>query len=102
MFEAVEEETAEKILARLMDETGIELKTDIPNVTRLAALNMLADALELEGCPESSKLVNSYIKLYLKYQVSSKRQGRKEIVSAVAAITEQKRTFGEKIRGPPV
>lgn len=93
-----EEESVEKILVRLMTPNvgdtpdDIAMKTELPNVLNIVKLQALADWLEKEGLPESSKLVRDFVKNYMHDMVSHGRKGRLEITKAVSNIKEEQRS----------
>jgi hypothetical protein len=79
----VEEESVERILAKLMDSKDIALKTEYPRPLNVARLSVLADWLTQEGMEESGKLVREFVKYYSENMVSYGRKGRGEIVRAL-------------------
>jgi hypothetical protein len=82
--QAGQEETAEKILVKLLDDKGIELKTEIRDPRALAQLSTLARWLELEKMSQSAKIIDDFVDYFLRYMVSKDRQSRKEIVKALS------------------
>jgi len=80
----VEEESVERILAKLMEPQGIALKTDLPRPMPCVKLQVFAQWLKQEGMEDSSALVENFVKFYMEDMVSNKRKGRAEIVKALS------------------
>lgn len=83
-FIPVEEESVERILAKLMMPDGIALKTDLPRPMPCVKLQVFAQWLKQEGMDDSSALVSDFVKFYMEDMVSNKRKGRAEIVKALS------------------
>lgn len=95
------DESFEKILRALMESKDIELKTEIPNPLGLAKLKALSVYLKAEKYKDSSGTINAFIEYFLKYMVSNKREGRKEIVQAISEGLKREKSIGEKLTTPP-
>lgn len=80
--------TFKEILNNLLDDENLELKTHIFKPKQLASLNMFADLLELYKFPKTSGVITKFIKVYLTYMVSYKRESRKEIIKALTHLLE--------------
>jgi hypothetical protein len=80
----VEEESVERILAKLMEPGGIALKTDYPKPVVVVKLSIFGDWLKQEGMDDSAALVHNFVKYYSEDMVSNKRKGRAEIVKALS------------------
>lgn len=96
-----EGESLERILIRLLQSEDIELKTEIQKPLNLARLNLLADWLMIENCPNASKMIKEFIQSYLKYMVSHNREGRKEIIQAIAEGMKRDKSLTDKLTTPP-
>lgn len=79
----VEEESVEKILARLMEPDAIAMKTEYGNPLNITRLHAIADWLQEEQMMTSAALLREFIKNYSMNMVSKGREGRKEIVRAI-------------------
>lgn len=90
-------DSLEKILKALMESDNIELKTEIPDPLNLAKLLTITEWFEANGYKRSADTLRKFITGYLKYMVSNKREGRKEIIHALAESLAAKRTVGEKL-----
>lgn len=85
-FNEYSDESLEKILANLMNDENIELKTEINNVPSIAILSVLSEYFKEKGLAKSNELIENYVKKYLKFMVSSNRKGRLEIIDAVKGM----------------
>lgn len=95
------DETYEKILRALLQSNDIELKTEIQNPLALARLKALATYLNSVGYVKSKKTIEDFIEFYLKYMVSNKREGRKEIIQAISEGLKKEQSVTDKLMTPP-
>jgi len=98
-IQAGQEETAEKILVKLLDDKGIELKTEIKDPRALAQLSTIARWLEIENMPKSAELIDDFVDYLLRYMVSKDRQSRKEIIKALSDRIRRENTPNGRFLG---
>ncbi len=92
----------EQILNALLNDTNIELKTQIVNPLGLTTLKTISEKLNNEKCIKCANTINTFIDWYLRYMVSWNRQSRDEIVRSVIALRvkeEKTPTVAEKLMG---
>ncbi|MFO7677198.1 MAG: hypothetical protein R6V50_02275 [Thermoplasmatota archaeon] len=95
-----EDDSLEKILNKLLDDTNIELKTEIHKPINLTRLEILGMWLEIEKLTKSSKLVNAFVLFYRKNMVSFDRKSRTEIISAITeGLKGESRGFADRLLG---
>lgn len=98
-FEDDKETSINEILLSLLDDKDLELKTHIFRPKDLASLKTLARFLRQEDMTESSRLIEDFLEIYLKYMVSYDRLSRKEIITAVRNLLDKetiRMSLGEK------
>lgn len=79
----------QQILNNLLDgKHNLDLKTQIIKPKVLASLKVFAELLGKLKYPKSERVIESFIKTYLRYMVSFERQSRKEIIKAVSSLFE--------------
>jgi hypothetical protein len=100
-FEMVQDETIERILGALLKPDSIELKTEIAQPLNLARLSEFGNFMFSLGYKECEKTIKSFVKYYLEYMVSHDRQGRKEIIQALAQSLKAEQSTLEKMSQPP-
>lgn len=85
------------ILVSLIDGTkDIDLKTEISDPMGLTVLTLSKDYLKSLGLPLSSKLVESFIDIFLRYQISKDRKSREEVIRALEALAIDNRNRKEE------
>ena len=92
MYGFVESEdiTVEQILNNLMDGTkNLLLKTQVDKPHNLMALYIIKKKLELIKLKESLELTRYYLDKNNKCMVSKGREGRKEVVKAIAPTVKE-------------
>ena len=67
------------VITSLMDDTNIEMKTEIVNPYALTVLMTIADYLNNHNDTESYEIIKYWCDKLLKYMVSNGRMSRKEI-----------------------
>lgn len=88
-FTESNEVSIQQILNNLLnDDNNLELKTRVHRPRQLSALLTFAKYLKIVKLPISSKLIIDFIKDYLKYMVSFKGLSRKEVIKAIANLTD--------------
>ncbi len=65
------------------------MKTHIIKPKQLASLKVFSQLLGTLKFTQSKKVIENFIKIYLRYMVSFERQSRKEIIKAVSSLFEQ-------------
>ena len=96
-----EDESFEKILLALLDTKGVVTKTEIQRPLNLARLKAFGNWCKSEGLTEPAEFVDEFIKIYLEYMISNKRQSRKEVIQALAEGIKAERSLGEKLTSKP-
>ena len=94
------EVSTQEILNTLMDgEHNLKLKTEIVNPRRLSVLKLYILYFDSIGAKTASFLLSSWIEEYMLENISHRREGRKEIVSAIGGImkVEQELSTREKL-----
>jgi len=85
------------ILVSLIDGTkDIDLKTEISDPMGLTVLTLSKDYLKSLGLPLSSKLVELFIDIFLRYQISKDRKSREEVIRALEALAIDNRNRKEE------
>lgn len=80
----------QQILNNLLDGSkDLDLKSHIFKPKQLASLNILSDLLTRLKYKKSSKVINDFIGIYLRYMVSFERLSRKEIIKALSNLVEK-------------
>lgn len=89
----------QQILNNLLDGTkDLDLKTQIFKPKQLASLKILTELLGKLKYSESNKMLESFIKTFLRYMVSYQRQSRKEIVKALSSLIEsENKELGKRL-----
>lgn len=88
-FTESNEVSIQQILNNLLNnDKNLELKTRVFKPKQLSALLTFAKYLKIVKLPISSKLITNYINDYLKYMVSFKGLSRKEVIKAIANLTD--------------
>jgi hypothetical protein len=95
------DETPEKILLSLLDKQNVEMKTEIDRPLKLAQLKTIENWLRKEKMLRCANSIKIFIENYLVYQVSRKRQSRKETVTALQALNANERNQSDKLTEPP-
>lgn len=81
--------SVQQILNNLLSgDINLDLKTDVKRPQRLAALKVLASILEEEELGVSSRVLKDFIRIYLRFMVSYKRLGRREVIEALKGLLE--------------
>lgn len=75
-----------QLVSSLMTVNDLELKSEINNPLNLTRLKQFGRWAESEGMEGSKAIIDGWISDYLKYMVSHKREGRKEVVSAISQM----------------
>lgn len=93
--------SAEEILSKMMQSDNIELKTQIEAPLELTNLKVIETLLRDYNFTKSANVIHTFIDSYLKYMVSYKREGRKEIIDALKGLMEKEtqKTFTQKLFG---
>ena len=79
----------QQILNNLLDgKQNLDLKTQVIKPKQLASLKVFAEMLGQLNFKKSNAVLESFIKIYLRYMVSFERQSRKEIIKAVSSLFE--------------
>ena len=77
----------QEILVNLLDgEHDLDLKTHIFKPKQLSSLVILSSYLKSNQCKLSAKLIDDFVKKYLRYMVSYNRMSRTEIIKAVSSL----------------
>lgn len=80
----------QQILNNLLDgKENLDLKTHIIKPKILASLKTFAEVLDTLSYPKSSKVLERFIVIYLRYMVSFNRESRKEIIKAISSLFEK-------------
>ena len=89
----------QQILNNLLDGTkDLDLKTQIFKPKQLASLKILTELLGKLKYKESNKMLESFIKTFLRYMVSYQRQSRKEIIKALSSLIEtENKELGKRL-----
>ena len=89
----------QQILNNLLDGTkDLDLKTQIFKPKQLASLKILTELLGKLKYSESNKMLESFIKTFLRYMVSYDRQSRKEIIKALSSLIEtENKELGKRL-----
>lgn len=88
-FTESNEVSIQQILNNLLNnDKNLELKTRVFKPKQLSALLTFAKYLKIVKLPISSKLITDFINDYLKYMVSFKGLSRKEVIRAIANLTD--------------
>ena len=95
------DESIERILGALMKKEDIALKTEIYQPLNLARLSMFGEMMRSLKYTTSHKTIEALVKYYLEYMVSNNREGRKEIISAIAESLKKEQSTIEKLSKPP-
>lgn len=89
-LEETSEVSLQDILINMLDgEKDLDLKTHIHKPKQLSALFILKNYLKTNQCKVSSKIVDDFIKQYLRYMVSFDRLSRTEIVKAITSALDR-------------
>jgi len=81
--------TYQQILNSLLDGSkNLDLKTHIESPQKLAGLNILEKFSNELKLNETSRILRKFLRIYLRYMISYKRESRKEIVNAVRSMFE--------------
>lgn len=92
-----EEMGVQEILNVLLEgDINLDLKTHIIRPKQLAALDTLAEVLQVSNFPKSSQLIKDFINIYLRYMISFKRLSRGEIIRALTTVVQEDNTEGFK------
>lgn len=76
-----------KILQELLNaDNNLQLKTEINKPFTFSVIDLYSKFLKDNGFTDSSELIEHFITQYLKYSISKKRAGRKEIVEALKSL----------------
>ena len=79
----------QQILNNLLDGSqNLDLKTQIIKPKQLASLKVFSELIAKFKYSKSSKILEGFIKVYLRYMVSYERQSRKEIIKAISSLFE--------------
>ena len=88
-----EDISLQQILNTLLDgKHNLDLKTEIFKPKDLSSLKILAEFLGKLKYPKSQMVLESFIKIYLRYMVSFERKSRKEIIQAISSLFEKENT----------
>lgn len=99
-FVRIEDLSLEHILASLLDDKNIEMKTEIYDAKDLAGYSTFSEFLKEDGFKAESKYMDVYLKAYLLFNVSKDRKRSLEIVEAVRSLYEREKirlNFSEKL-----
>ncbi|MCJ7817422.1 MAG: hypothetical protein MUP60_01110 [Candidatus Thorarchaeota archaeon] len=96
-----QEDSTNKILISMMDDKGIDTKTEVEVPLAIAQLYTFAKMLESAGATTTAKPILDLIAKYLVLQVSKDRKGRTEIFSTLAAIIKDERSKADKLTSAP-
>ena len=96
-FITPEEENIEKIIANLLDEKNIELKTEIRNPLALTVLTLVGDYFGENGYNDTKDLIDKFVNRYLKYMVSFKRKSRQEVKDILMKMESEEETATDKL-----
>lgn len=101
LFQADDELDSVKILAKLLEQTDLEMKTEIKNPLALTRLYLIGQYLDGMGFERTASSIKVFIDQYLLYMVSKDGNRAKQIVEALSNIKANDRMISEKLMGPP-
>lgn len=90
LFEQSETISYERILAELLKEENIDLKTEIFNPHKLSVLKLFRGYFAKLKMNQLVTLIDSFIETYLRYMVSYNRKSREEIIQAFINIARDR------------
>ena len=83
-LEHYSEISLQEILSEMIDgKKNLDLKTHVHRPKELSSLKSIAKYLDVLNFHESSKVLDNFIKYYLRYMISFKRLSRGEIIRAI-------------------
>ncbi len=71
------------LVSLISDKKNLTLKTEINNPRALACLHVFMKYFKQIGYVHTSKMIESFIDIYLEYMVSNDRKSRKEVIKAL-------------------
>lgn len=88
-----QKDNVKEVLSILLDDSNLELKSHIVKPKHLSILKVLAQYFKSFGLKKSSEIIENFITIFLKYMISFNRLSRKEIISAIQNLEQEKKDF---------
>lgn len=96
----IKPDTVTQILKEFMNDTDIELKTDLPNSMMVSRARLAAHLYTKENCPQTGDLLKTFIDFYVRDRVSDHSVGRAtQIITAVSSLMERQDPLADKLLG---
>jgi len=88
-MEDIDELSKEEILMYMYQDDNLEMKSEIKNPLALACFKVLGVYLASYKLKKSPKLIESILKIYLKYMISHNRLGREELFKTISSLFDR-------------
>lgn len=94
-----ESDSPEQILREMFTDDNIEMKSDFKNPLAMSKGRLLVKWLRIDKHDEAADLMEDFLEFFERDVVSNKRQGRTEIISAIAELIKRDQGMKDKLLG---